>query len=62
MKNYFQKMYHHASDLNYKNILGLFKKDSGANFLDLGCDDGTLSTKLAKTIDTANIYGVDVAD
>lgn len=60
MKNFLEKMYTNAGNLNYKNILGLFEKNNKAHFLDLGCDDGVLTMKLAKKINTTKVYGVEI--
>lgn len=62
MKNYLQKLYEEAVELNHKNISNLLENNSNAKFLDLGCDDGNLTMKLAKVIGTINIYGVEIVD
>ncbi|KPJ56630.1 hypothetical protein AMJ49_04390 [Parcubacteria bacterium DG_74_2] len=62
MKEYLEKLYRSAVDLNHQNILRLFERNNQANFLDLGCDDGTLSIKFAKQIGAKNIYGVEIVD
>lgn len=62
MKKYLQKLYEKAVCFNHKNIFNLLKRDSKATFLDLGCDDGKLTLKLAVQIGTKNIYGVEIVD
>lgn len=62
MKDYLQKLYEKAVHLNHENIFNLLEKNSQANFLDLGCDDGKLSLKLAAKIGTKNIYGVEIME
>lgn len=53
-------MYARASALNIKNIQGLLEPNPAAALLDVGCDDGTLTLKLAKIIGTSNISGVEI--
>lgn len=60
MKQFLQNLYQSAVDLNHSNIFGLFKKNSSAHFLDLGCDDGALSLRMAEAIGTKNIFGVEI--
>lgn len=62
MKNYLQKLYEKAVKLNHENIFNLLEKNSDAKFLDLGCDDGNLTMKLAEVIGTTNVYGVEIVD
>lgn len=62
MKKYLQKLYEEAVELNHKNIFHLLGKNSNAKFLDLGCDDGELTEKLAEKIGTNNIYGVEIVE
>lgn len=60
--SFLQKNYYNAALLNYKNILDLLDQKKDVFFLDLGCDDGALTKKLASKIDTKNIYGVEIVD
>jgi len=60
MKNYLSNLFQRAVDLNHENILQLLDKNNKATFLDLGCDDGVFTEKLAKKINTKNIYGVEI--
>jgi SAM-dependent methyltransferase len=60
MKKYFQKLYYNASCQNYKNITDLLENNYNANYLDVGCDDGDISMKFAKAINTRNIYGIEI--
>lgn len=60
MKKYLKEMYEKAVRLNHENILELFEKNKKANFLDLGCDDGVLTLRLAKQIGTKTISGVEI--
>lgn len=49
-----------AYKLNKNNIIKLLEKNSNAKFLDLGCDDGAWTMKLAKIIDTKNVFGYEI--
>jgi len=62
MKKYLQKLYQKAVHHNHQNIFNLLGKNSQAAFLDLGCDDGRLTLKLAVKIATKDIYGVEIVD
>ena len=62
IKEYLEKIYASAVDLNHKNIFSLLEKNKEVVFLDLGCDDGTLTVKMAEKIGTKNIFGVEIVD
>ena len=62
MRNYLQKLYKKAEAANYRNIFSLLEKNNGAKVLDLGCDDGAISMKIAETIGTADIDGVEIVE
>jgi SAM-dependent methyltransferase len=62
LKEILYSMYNKSVELNHRNIFSLFEDNINSNFLDLGCDDGILTKKLAKKINTANIYGVEIVD
>ena len=53
-------MYAHAVHLNHRNIFYLFEKNKEAYFLDLGCDDGELTKKMAMRIGTGHLFGVEI--
>lgn len=40
----------------------MFEVNKKARLLDLGCDDGAITVKMAKKIKTNNIYGVEIVD
>ncbi|MBU0648364.1 class I SAM-dependent methyltransferase [Patescibacteria group bacterium] len=62
MKNFLIQLYQSAINLNHQNILNLLEKNPAAKFLDLGCDDGIVTHKLAKKISTKHIYGAEIVD
>jgi len=53
-------MFEHAYKLNTHNILSLLHSDPKARVIDLGCDDGQLTKKIAYTVKTKDIWGVDL--
>ena len=61
-KKILRNLYTQAVKLNCENILSLLENNIDAKFLDLGCDNGELTTKFAKKINTKGIYGVEIVD
>lgn len=61
-KKYLNNLFTQAVNLNHKNILDLLEYNPTANFLDLGCDDGLLTSQLADKVNTKNIFGVEIND
>jgi len=61
-KKYLRKMYAKATHLNYRNIVDLIEKNNEANFLDLGCDNGMMTRKLAEAVGTNNVFGAEIVD
>lgn len=61
-KKYLENLYIRAAELNHRNILDLLERDEDARFLDLGCDDGIFSLKMAGKIGTKNVYGVEIVE
>ena len=55
-----QHMFDEAARLNAANILSLLERDSAARVLDLGCDDGTWTLRIANAIGTKEVFGVDI--
>lgn len=45
---------------NSENILSMYEEDRYAKFLDLGCDDGKWTMKMAKVIGTKDVYGTEI--
>lgn len=62
MKNFLGRIYSNAVDLNHRNIEDSLEKSSQASFLDLGCDDGIVTKKMAEKIGTKDIYGVEIVE
>ncbi len=62
LNEFLKKQFDRASELNENNILSLFEKAPEAYFIDLGCDDGTLTMKIAGKIGTKFVTGIDVTD
>jgi 2-polyprenyl-3-methyl-5-hydroxy-6-metoxy-1,4-benzoquinol methylase len=55
-------MFADAVNLNHKNIKKLLEINPKALYIDLGCDDGKISTEFAQKIATKNIYGADIVE
>ncbi len=52
-----------AINLRKKIILDLFSnKNPKAKILDLGCDEGTWTLKIANKVNTKNVYGIDIVE
>jgi 2-polyprenyl-3-methyl-5-hydroxy-6-metoxy-1,4-benzoquinol methylase len=62
MKKYLQKLYKKAEEMNLRNIFSLLEKNSDAKILDLGCDNGELTLKIAEKIGTKQIFGVEIVE
>lgn len=62
LKHYFEQLYSNAVTLNQENIRNLLDRDPDAHFLDLGCDDGTLTMEMATQIGAKTFSGVEIVD
>jgi SAM-dependent methyltransferase len=62
MKKYLEQLFARAVALNQSNIRDLLDYEPDTHFLDLGCDDGSLSIEMGKKIGTKNISGVEIID
>lgn len=61
LKSFFTNMYASAADLNRRNILALARNaPAGGRLLDLGCDDGVWSRRLASESRAGSIEGVEI--
>ena len=49
-----------AEDRNMSKILDMLEENKKAKVLDLGCNDGIFTEKIARKVNTAYIYGVEV--
>lgn len=47
------------AETNRNNIISFIKKDQESKFIDLGCDDGSLTIEAAKKIDTRSVFGLE---
>lgn len=65
LKGFFTRVYDHAANMNRRNIVELVRKagaDRGGILLDLGCDDGVWTMKLAGEIGAKEAHGVEVVE
>ncbi|MFZ5392121.1 MAG: class I SAM-dependent methyltransferase [Patescibacteria group bacterium] len=60
LKTTLNNLYKSAVELNHQNIVDLFDYDENAILLDLGCDNGLFTQKIANKIGTKNTYGVEI--
>lgn len=49
-----------AMEANIANIVALLEREKGHALVDVGCDDGSLTMRLAAAVGTTNIHGVEV--
>lgn len=52
-------MWENAYSVNKQNIIDLADRDKKAFFVDLGCDNGEWTNKVAEKINTKNVFGLD---
>ncbi len=62
LKPFLTRMYDNASELNRSNILDLVRRAGGQVFLDLGCDDGVWTQKMARGMSASEVHGVEVVE
>lgn len=62
LKRYLLSLIEKSYKQNSDNILDLLESQPHAKILDLGCDDGIWTKKLAERIGTDNVYGVEVVE
>jgi SAM-dependent methyltransferase len=60
LKNYLNSLYSSATYHNQKNILDFAKIETHAKILDLGCDDGAWTQKIAQAANAKNIFGIEI--
>lgn len=61
LNKYFEKLIVRSSAKNIKNIISFAENNTGANLLDLGCDDGYLTERLSGAIGCNSRYGVEIS-
>lgn len=62
IKRIFENMFNNSMRLNEKNILKMLKYNSEAKILDLGCDDGIWTKRIAQKVGTKEIYGIEIVE
>jgi 2-polyprenyl-3-methyl-5-hydroxy-6-metoxy-1,4-benzoquinol methylase len=60
MKKFLMNQRRRAYEKNKQNILNLLQEDKKAKLLDLGCDDGGWTLKLARKIKTKDVSGYEI--
>ena len=62
LKKYFKYMRKNAVQMRENDILQLLEINNSAKILDIGCNDGLWSKKIAQKIGSENIYGLEIVD
>jgi ubiquinone/menaquinone biosynthesis C-methylase UbiE len=66
MKTFFTNMYETAAEMNRQNIIALVQRagqeGGGRAILDLGCDDGVWTRRLADAVGAADVHGVEIVE
>ena len=67
LKTFFTRIYENANQLNRRNIIALARRarttDGGrVTLLDLGCDDGVWTRKLADAVAADEMHGVEIVE
>ena len=68
LKTFFTRVYENANQLNRRNIIALARRarsstnGSGVSLLDLGCDDGVWTKKLADAAGANEMHGVEIVE
>lgn len=60
IKKYLLSLITNSYQINNENILSLLEVNHSASLIDLGCDDGKWTKKLARKVGTKKIYGIEV--
>lgn len=60
MKAFFTKMYEFAAEMNRRNLIALARRAGGKSLLDLGCDDGLFTKRLATAVGAEDVHGVEI--
>lgn len=59
MKRYLTQLWRQKEPMNRKMLLDLLDKNTGANILDIGCNDGSFTKAVANKVGTDKIYGIE---
>jgi 2-polyprenyl-3-methyl-5-hydroxy-6-metoxy-1,4-benzoquinol methylase len=66
LKSFFTKMYENASEMNRQNLISLTRRAGAGSgvkkLLDLGCDDGLWTKRLADAVGAEEVHGVEVVE
>ena len=60
LNKYAIKIHKNAVDDNLSNILDFIESNKNIKLLDLGCNDGAITTKISNKLSMPTIYGVDI--
>lgn len=61
-KRWMQRQFESAMDLNRKNILDAVPRKTDGRLLDLGCDDGAWTMRLAERMGTRDVHGIEIVE
>ena len=61
-RNFLADIYNSAAELNINNIISLISPHRAAKLIDLGCDDGEITMKIAKKLQSTDIFGIDIIE
>ncbi len=62
LKPFFTRMYEHAAEMNRQNLVDLVRRAGGQSLLDLGCDDGVWTRRLAEAVGATDVHGVELVE
>lgn len=62
LKGFFTSTYERAVEMNRGNLAELVRRSGAKTLLDLGCDDGSWTMRLAAAAGATEVYGVEVVE
>lgn len=62
LKSFLNKLFQSAMNGNKRNILKFVKGTNPSSFLDLGCDEGTWTLKVAESAQAKSICGIEIVE
>lgn len=62
LKSFLTRMYEHAVEMNRQNLADLVRRSGGKTLLDLGCDDGSWTLRLAAAVGATEVHGVEIVE